>query len=106
MGWITAEKNNNQRQLLVLVFMLDKKLKFKFSYVWAWGHSFMTSAKKKQKLRQSSPCIYNYPISVWPHSTDSLDVLYGLDPPLLKPSMDMMFQGFLQKFKNEIKILM
>ena len=46
MGWITAEKNNNQRQLLVLAFMLDRKLKFKCSYVWAWGHSFMTSAKK------------------------------------------------------------
>ena len=77
--------------------MLVSKLKFKYSYVWAWGHSFMTSAKKIKNSDNPRPVYTTIQFQSDPHSPASLDVLYGFDPPLPKPSMDMMFRSFLQK---------
>ena len=58
----------------------------------------MTSAKKIKNSDNPRPVYTTIQFQSDPHSPASLDVLYGFDPPpLLKPSMDIMFRGFLQK---------
>ena len=66
----------------------------------------MTSVKKIKNSDNPRPVYTTIQFQSDPHSPDSLDVPYGLDLLLPKSSMDMMWRGFIQKFKNEIKILM
>ena len=66
----------------------------------------MTSANKIKNSDNPRPVYTTIQFQSDPHSPASLDNVYGLDLLLPKPSMDMMFRGFLQKFKNKIKVLM
>ena len=56
----------------------------------------MTSAKKIKNSDNPRPVYTTIQFQSDPHSPASFDVRYGFDPPLPKPSMDMMLRGFLQ----------